>query len=85
MDRFIQHPGIPRREHVAGHRERQPEVVVRTVRAHAATRGGMPPVLDIAIPELTGRAQEQVLARTRSRLQELEKRIAELEEKLKKK
>ena len=28
--------------------------------------------------------QEQVLARTRSRLQELEKRIAELEEKLKK-
>ncbi len=29
--------------------------------------------------------QEQVLARTRSRLQELEKRIAELEEKLKKK
>jgi len=29
--------------------------------------------------------QEQVLARTRTRLQELEKRIAELEEKLKKK
>jgi BMFP domain-containing protein YqiC len=29
--------------------------------------------------------QEQVLARTRARLQELEKRIAELEEKLKKK
>jgi len=29
--------------------------------------------------------QEEVLARTRARLQELEKRIAELEEKLKKK
>ena len=59
---FIQHAGVPGARHIAAHRQRQPEVVVRTMRAHAPARGRMPPVLDISLLELTARAQQQVLA-----------------------
>ena len=32
---FIQHPGIPGAEYVAAGRQRQPEIVIRTMRTHA--------------------------------------------------
>ena len=41
---------------------RQPQPVVGDVRAHAATGRGMPPVLDVALDELTCRGSKQVLA-----------------------
>ncbi len=61
-DGFIQHPGVSRGQDVAGRRQRQPEVVVRAVRTHAPARWRMPPMLDVSLWELTGRAAEQVLA-----------------------
>ena len=62
---FIQHPGVAGARNIAAHRQRQPQVVVRTVRAHAAAGRGMPPMLDIAFAELTRRAAQQVLAHER--------------------
>ncbi len=59
---FIQHSGVATACHVAAYRQGQPEVVVRTVRAHAPARRRMPPVLDIALQELAARAQQQVFA-----------------------
>ena len=35
VDGFIQHPGVPCAQNVAAGRQRQPEVIIRTVRAHA--------------------------------------------------
>ena len=57
---FIQHAGVRGGQHVAACRQRQPEVIIRTVRAHAPARGRMPPVLDIALKELTACAQQQL-------------------------
>ncbi len=62
VDGFVQHPGVPGVQNVAARRQRQPQIIIRTVRAHAPARGGMPPMLDISLRELTGRAAEQVLA-----------------------
>ena len=62
VDGFIQHAGVPGAQDVAAGRQRQPEVIIRTVCTHAPARWGMPPMLDISFRELTGRAQEQVLA-----------------------
>ena len=55
-------PVSPVREDVAAGRQRQPEVIVGAVRAHAAARGRMPPVLHVAFPELARRAEQQMLA-----------------------
>src|SRR5208283_4220427 len=63
VDRFVQYSGIPRAENVPARRQGQPEVIIRTVRAHASARWGMPPMLDIALAKLTGRAEEQVLTK----------------------
>ena len=62
VDGLIQHAGVPCVQNIAARRERQPEVIVRTVRAHTPARWRMPPMLNISFRELTGRAQEQVLA-----------------------
>src|SRR3546814_7857741 len=48
---------------VAAGRERQPQVVVRAARAHAAVQRRMPPVLDVAVDELVLGAEQQVAAR----------------------
>ncbi len=53
VDGLIQHAGVPGGEDIAARRERQPEVIVRTVSTHAPTRWGMPPMLDISFQELT--------------------------------
>src|SRR5574341_496718 len=58
VDGFIQHPGVPRVQNVAARRQGQPEVIIRTVCTHTPARGGMPPVLNISLLELTGRAAE---------------------------
>ena len=60
---------------------RSPKDVEKNVRA--ALQGVFDRLNLVTREELE--VQEEVLARTRARLQELEKRIAELEEKLKKK
>ena len=62
---LVQHPGVAAARHVAAHRQRQPEVVVGAMRAHAAAGWRMPPVLDVALLELAARAQQQVLAQPR--------------------
>src|SRR5208282_4967037 len=61
--RLVQYPGIPRAENVPARRLGQPEVIIRTVGAYASARWGMPPMLDIALAKLTGRAEEQVLTK----------------------
>ena len=62
LDRFIEHAAVAGRLHIACGHERQPEKVIRTARAHAAARRRMPPMLDIAVHELTARTAKQVLA-----------------------
>ncbi len=60
-DGHVQHARVACPENVATRDEWQPEIVVRTVRAHASTRRGMPPMLHVSIGKLTARAAEQVL------------------------
>ena len=62
VDRSSSTPVSPVLENVAARRQGQPEVIVGTVRAHAAARRRMPPMLDISLRKLAGRAEEQVLA-----------------------
>ena len=62
VDRLVEHRGIPGAQHVARRSPGQPEVIVRAMRAHAAARGRMPPVLHVAFAELMRRAAQQVLA-----------------------
>jgi hypothetical protein len=64
-DRFVENGEVARRLHVPRRRERQPEVVVRAARAHAAARRRMPPMLHVAFDELAARAAHQVLAHQR--------------------
>ena len=58
---LLQHSGVARGQDIATDRQRQPQVVVGTVRAHAAIGCGMPPMLDIAFAELMRRTAQQVL------------------------
>ena len=62
VNRFIQHAGVAGAQNVAARCQWQPQVVIRTMGAHAPARRWMPPVLDIPFAELTARTQEQVLA-----------------------
>ena len=62
VDRLVEHRGIPGAQHVARRSPGQPQVIVRAMRAHAAARGRMPPVLHVAVAELMRRAAQQVLA-----------------------
>ena len=59
---FVQHRNITGDLQVTAGGERQPQVVVGTARAHAATLRRMPPVQHVALRELVGRAEQQVLA-----------------------
>src|SRR5512144_2307683 len=61
-DGFIQHPGVSGIQNVAARGQGQPEKIVRTACTHAPPRRGMPPMLDISLLELVGRAEEEVLA-----------------------
>ena len=49
VDGFIQHAGVPGGQDIAARGQRQPEIIVRTVRTHAPARGRMPPMLDISL------------------------------------
>ena len=62
MDRLIQYAGIACAQNIAACSQRQPQVIIRTVRAHTPARRWMPPMLDVSFPELAGCAAEQVLA-----------------------
>ena len=59
---LVEHAGVVGRLHVPAQRERQPEVIVRNARPNAAPRRRMPPVLHVALDELSARAEQQVLA-----------------------
>src|SRR5512143_1832909 len=61
-DGFIQHPGVSGSKNVAARGQGQPEKIVRTACTHAPPRRGMPPMLNISLLELMGRAEEEVLA-----------------------
>ena len=61
-DGLVEHSRVPGDEDIAAVGERQPEVIVGTASPHASARWRMPPMLNISFRELTGRAQEQVLA-----------------------
>ena len=47
---------------VAACRQRQPKIIVRAMRAHAAARRRMPPVLDVAFDELSTRTKGDLFA-----------------------
>jgi hypothetical protein len=75
---LIEDGGVTRNKDVAGRREGQPQVVIRALRAHAASAGRMPPVLDVAFDELATCRQQDLLARqSRIRVQQ-RKRILQL-------
>ena len=59
---LVQHAGVAGRADVAADGQGQPEVVVGEVRAHAAARRRMPPVLHVPFAELARGGAEQVLA-----------------------
>ncbi len=59
---LVEHAGVVGRLHVPAQRERQPQVIVRNARANAAPRRRMPPVLNVALDELSARTEQQVLA-----------------------
>ncbi|KFB72658.1 MAG: hypothetical protein AW09_002150 [Candidatus Accumulibacter phosphatis] len=61
MHWLVEHTGIAAGTDVAADRQRQPEIVVRTVRTHPPARRWMPPVLDVAFQELPTGAQQQML------------------------
>ncbi len=58
---FVEDAQIAGAGHVAPDAQRQPQVVVRALGAHAPVRRRMPPVLHIALHELVGRAQHQLV------------------------
>ena len=61
--RRVEHARVAGRLHVAADRRRQPEEVVGTVCADAAALRRMPPVLHVALLELSARRAEQVFAK----------------------
>ena len=61
-DHLVEHAAIPGGKHILTGGQRQPEIIVRAMRAHAATRWRMPPMLHISFGELMGRTAQQVLA-----------------------
>ena len=63
VDGLIQYTVIPGAPDVAAHRQRQPEVIVGAVCAHAAALRRMPPVLYIPLGELTACGKKEVLTR----------------------
>jgi hypothetical protein len=62
MHLLVQHRGVAGQVHVAADRQRQPQVIVGTARAHPASTGWMPPVLDVTLRVLACRAAQQVFA-----------------------
>src|SRR6185503_6074530 len=62
IDRFIQHAAVAGGDHIAAHRLRQPEEIVRAMRAHSPARWRMPPVLHVALGKLTRGTAQQMLA-----------------------
>src|SRR3990167_665413 len=61
VDGFIQYTGVSGVQDVAGGSQRKPEEIVRTVCTYAPARRRMPPMLDITLLELMGRAQKEML------------------------
>ena len=61
-DRLVEDGIVGGDGEVAVDRVRQPQPIVGDVRAHATTGRGMPPVLDVAVDELTSGGSKQVLA-----------------------
>ena len=59
---FVQHTGVAGTQHIAAGCQWQPQIIVRAMRTHTATRRRMPPMLHIALTELASRTQQQVLA-----------------------
>ncbi len=55
---FLQHAGVAAAQHIAAGGQRQPQVIVGTMGAHAAPGGRVPPVLHIAFAELSAGAQQ---------------------------
>src|SRR5512140_704528 len=63
QDGFIEHARVSGARDIAAHRQRKPEVVVRTMSAHAAAGGRMPPMLHIAFAKLARSAQQKMFSR----------------------
>ena len=61
-DAFVEHAGVVEAEDVAAGGIGEPEVIVGKMRAHAAARGRMPPMLHVAFAELMGGGAEEVFA-----------------------
>ncbi|MNI39444.1 hypothetical protein D3C73_936260 [compost metagenome] len=59
---FVQHVRVARDRDIVGDGERQPQVVVRTLCAHATVGGRMPPVLHVGLHELLRGAAQQMFA-----------------------
>ena len=59
---FVEHAGVGDARDVAAGDVRQPQIVVGKMRAHAAARRGMPPMLHIAFAELMRGGAQQMLA-----------------------
>ena len=61
---FVQHAGVAGAGHIAAGRQRQPEIIVRTMRAHAAALGRVPPVLHVSFAKLARDAQRSRCSRS---------------------
>ena len=59
---FVQHAAVARHADIPAHRQRQPQVVVGTMGAHAAARWRMPPVLNIPFFKLTGCTKQELFS-----------------------
>src|SRR5258708_37238733 len=59
---FIQYAGISRMQHIPAGHERQPEIVVGATGAYPSPCRGMPPMLHVSFPELTGGAEQKMFA-----------------------
>src|SRR5437899_7479805 len=62
MSGIVKYRRVPGGQNVAGSRQWQPKVIVRTMRAYATPRRRMPPMLDVAFDELTTRTENDLRA-----------------------
>ena len=60
--RFVENRHVAGHQHVAACRQRQPKIIIRAMRAHAAPPRGMPPMLDVAFDELAARTERNLRA-----------------------
>src|SRR5438093_3517854 len=62
MNALVQYACVSGGHDVPARGQRQPEVIIGATCAHAATRGGMPPMLDVPFAKLMSGAEEQMFA-----------------------